>query len=237
MSVTQLGLADPGWAYSCVSGPSLGRVAAMVLFYSCLILSLGPVGKSPGNFSWWWEMQDGKPHHASILQAFSGITYVAIPLAKLNHMTKPKIEEKSCLFNERNCKGTYQRVWGTRTTFHIQMVILIDAGTWCELETMTCRSSYVDRDRFLHLLHPHRCHSANIFCSMDINYAKFIHVWSFEFVCCLVCWLFCFGYFTSFKPLITFEMPVNLFHCVFCCSIPDDTKKSSEGQVICPRDI
>lgn len=121
---------------------------------------------------------------------------------------------------------------------HIQTVILIDAGTWYELETMTCRSSCVDRDRFPHLLHPHRCHSANIFCSMDINYAKFIDVWPFGFVCCcLVCWLFCFGFFTSFKPLIIFEMPVNLIQCVFHYSIPDDTKQSSEGHVICPRDI
>lgn len=99
----------------------------MALFYSCLVLSLGPAGKSPGNFSWWWETQDGKPHHASILQAFSGITYVAIPLAKLNWIIWPnpksrgnpaflmggaaKVRIKECEELEPYTNGHLDRCW------------------------------------------------------------------------------------------------------------------------------
>lgn len=41
------------------------------------------------------------------------------------------------------------------------------------------------------------------------------------------CFVLFFGFYTSCKPLIVFEMPVNLFHCTFHCSMPDDTKNNS----------
>lgn len=73
----------------------------------------------------------------------------------------------------------------------------------------------------------HQSHPADTFCPVDIEHTKFLHDPLFEFVCCLVCWLVGFGFFTSFKPLIIFEVPVNLSHCLFHCSIPGDTKTDS----------
>lgn len=35
------------------------------------------------------------------------------------------------------------------------------------------------------------------------------------------------AFFMWFEPLIIVETPVDLFHCMFHCSIPDDTKKNN----------
>lgn len=61
-------------------------------------------------------------------------------------------------------------------------------------------------------------------CSTDIKQRQ-VSRCLVEFVCCSVCWLVGFGFFTSFTLLIIFEMPVNLLHCMCHLSIPGDTQK------------
>lgn len=131
-------------------------------------------------------------------------------------------------FNGRNYKGACQRMWRIKTINSIYKwspPYLIDACMWYGLE------AYVARDRSSHLLHHHPHYPDNLLCSQDIKHAKFLDIQQFKFACCFVCWLLCFcfvlffGFYTSCKPLIVFEMSVNLFHCTFHCNMPDDTKK------------